>query len=390
MNAEPQPGEVWVTDHGVRMKMPRADASFSYVRLDYRLMGRRFEPTFSNDWQVAWAEAWRVDALIAAEQGDTSGLTVTALAAAWQQAQRTEWSDRYEEDNERTVANDVLPHIGAVRLGELTRAHARDCINAQQSSSGRKRVRALLSSMYGWGIDEQWVTSDLRNILPPVGKDSKGVKLRYVRRETVPAPEDVLRLAHQVTMPRAYESKHARKSHTPPWWQPLMFLLAGYCGMREGEVFALRGKHINDDVLLVRQQVQFTKGQFRFTPPKYNSVRDVYLPAMAGDFQLRAMLARRANEVGAEGLLFPTPSGNPWRRNNFVRDVVNYPRALVWPGKTWTFHDMRHTACRRWLDDGLAIADVSRLAGHSGVDVTMKLYISQTEGVNDRARALYG
>lgn len=386
----PQPGDTWVTAHGVRMTVPKKGSRFDYVRLDYRLMGKRYQPTVGKDWEVAWLEANRIDALVASEQGDTAGLTIATMAEAWVRAQSTDWSKRYTSDTKAMLKGTVLPMIGAVKLGDLVRSHARELIDSQTSDSKRRQVRALLSSMFSWGIEEQLLQAELRTVLPPVGKSTSGGKLKYIPRESAPATKDAIAIAQACLEPRVYESKHARRDYTPPEWHALLFLLAGFCGMRQGELFGLQGRHIVGDTVEIRRQAQWVDGVLEFSPPKYGSVRDVFIPAKVGDLPLRAMLAKRAKEVGLTGLMFPTPGGTVWHRNNFYRDVMNYPKEQAWAGKEWTLHDLRHHACRKWLDDGLPIADVSRLAGHKTVDVTMKLYISQNEGLLDRARSLYG
>jgi integrase len=388
----PTPGTIWRTAHGVRMLMPKATSGpRSYIRLDYRLNERRIQGTAGRDWRAAWQEAQRIDDLLAAKLGDTSTMTVSALGAAWLRARGPDWSPTYREINEQVLARIVGPAIGNVRLRDLNRGHARDLIAEQPSPSGRRRSRALLSSMYSWAIDEQWITRDLRTILPPSGRSTGGSsRLAYVRRETAPATEDVYAIVRELGRQRRYASPHARRDFTPAAHLPLLFLVAGFAGLRQGECWALQGQHVRGDHLRVERQVQRLKGQDIYLPPKHGSTRDVWIPRTVGAYCLRDLLAARAEEVGPEGLLFPAPHGRAYTRANFARDIMIPARAAAWPGQSWTFHDLRHHFCRWHVDNGLAISDVSRLAGHSGVDVTMRLYISANEGIAARAAALYG
>lgn len=388
---EPRPGEVWVTDHGVRMSIPKKGASFTYIRLHYYLAGKRCQRTVGRDWRAAWLEANRVDALLAAERGDTDGLTVKALSEAWVKACAADWSPRYASDVQDALDKRVLPAMGSVKLGDLTRAHSRATIEAQASASGRKRVRALLSSMFHWGLDEQWLRVEVRTILPPAGRDQDGSRLRYLPRDSAPATDDVLALASALVGPRTYESKHARKAFTQPDEWSLMVLVAGFCGLRLGEVFALTGDAVDGQVLRVSQQAQWIDNEPKLLATKNSArrkrpPREVFIPEKVGDFQLRALLAQRAREVG-DGLMFPAPRGGVWRKQNFYRSVMNPARSVAWPGREWTFHDLRHHFCRWHLDAGVAIADVSRMAGHENVFITMTLYITQIEGVTDRVAA---
>ena len=93
------------------------------------------------------------------------------------------------------------------------------------------------------------------------------------------------------------------------------------------------------------------------------------------------------------GLVFPSPKGKHWRANNFGRRVLMPAyRAAGWRGddgsRPWTWHSLRHVFCTTALFTWqIEASDVSRLAGHSNVRVTLDLYVGATAGVLDRARS---
>jgi integrase len=60
-------------------------------------------------------------------------------------------------------------------------------------------------------------------------------------------------------------------------------------------------------------------------------------------------------------------------------------RALEASGvKDFTFHDVRHTAARRWVMSGVPLAAVAKYLGHSGAAMVMRYAHLQPE-VNARA-----
>lgn len=57
-------------------------------------------------------------------------------------------------------------------------------------------------------------------------------------------------------------------------------------------------------------------------------------------------------------------------------------------GRSWTWHSLRHVFCTTGLFTWrIEASDVSRLAAHSNVRITLDLYVGATAGVLDRARS---
>ena len=55
-----------------------------------------------------------------------------------------------------------------------------------------------------------------------------------------------------------------------------------------------------------------------------------------------------------------------------------------------SFHDLRRTALSQWLNDGMSVYDVMKLAGHSSIETTQKFYLATSSDLLDRARASKG
>ena len=93
------------------------------------------------------------------------------------------------------------------------------------------------------------------------------------------------------------------------------------------------------------------------------------------------------------GLMFPAPAGGYWRSSNFRRRVLKAAYlAAGWRGTSeirgWTWHSLRHVFCTTALNIWrMDAADVSRLAGHANVRITLEMYVGTTAGTLARARA---
>ena len=104
--------------------------------------------------------------------------------------------------------------------------------------------------------------------------------------------------------------------------------------------------------------------------------------------------ARAGQEAGTSplGLAFASPRGRHWRSSNFARRVLA-PAYLAagWRDAdgtgAWVWHSLRHVFCTTalftWKMDA---ADVSRLAGHANIRITLDMYVGATAGTLDRAR----
>ncbi len=146
-----------------------------------------------------------------------------------------------------------------------------------------------------------------------------------------------------------------------------MVLLATFCGLRVGELRALR--QVNLDLLhrtvaVVEQYQQLGDGTLVLGPPKTDAGRRIVaIPAVIVP-DLEAHLAEWATP-GPDNLVFPGSSGRPFRTATLH---AAWHRALRCAGIVGLrFHDLRHTgntlaAADRREHQGADVADGSRLA----------------------------
>lgn len=151
---------------------------------------------------------------------------------------------------------------------------------------------------------------------------------------------------------------------------PLM--LAGWCGLRSGEVRGLRRKDLDlsAGVVHVRQGVVKVGGRHVLAAPKTAAgVRDVAIPPhlLPG---LREWLAAQPVR-GPEGLLFPAADGTSPLPADTLRDAhVAGREAIGRPGLT--IHGLRHTSATLAAQQGATIAELMARIGHTTPNMALR------------------
>lgn len=179
--------------------------------------------------------------------------------------------------------------------------------------------------------------------------------------------------------------------------------LAGWGGLRRGEVLAVRPRDIDGTVVRVEQQVQVMRDPETRKPvgpcavlPKYGKVRTTAMPRKIADLVAEAcqgvpfdepivsinalpeparsrLVTKRRNKQRSLLLMDPMPFVNSWIRPVF-EDVA------AWDDSRWTFHALRHHYANGLLQRGVPLHQISWLLGHASVLTTERTYVSRGDG----------
>ena len=149
-------------------------------------------------------------------------------------------------------------------------------------------------------------------------------------------------------------------------------LLAGYSGLRLGELLGLRWQRVD----LLRRQVVVAEtlvdlaGQVSFGPPKTKAaLRTVGIPT----FVAEAMATIPDRPAVPDQLVFQSPDGHAIRPGLFRRRF--WTPAVTAAGFTpLRIHDLRHTAISLWIAAGANPKQVAVRAGHTSVSVVLDRY----------------
>jgi integrase len=149
-------------------------------------------------------------------------------------------------------------------------------------------------------------------------------------------------------------------------------LLAGWCGLRSGEVRGLRVRDLDVDsgVVHVRQAVVRLEGQLLIGPPKTNAgIRSVafpthLLPALKGWADQQPTRSR-------DELLFPAGDGRSPLNDSVLRDAHDKGKAAIDMPRL-TIHRLRHTSATLAAQLGATLAELQARIGHSTPNMAMR------------------
>jgi integrase len=310
------------------------------------------------------------------------------------------WSRRHADTQRRLCERFIAPVIGTVCCQDIRVADMQQIVNSAPTAGEGARLHRCLSAMVTAGIAAGYLTSPrLKEVhWQAAGRAAAGPQVaiageaaQFVGPAEIPAHADVARLGRALARGRRGDLHE------------LMAATAAYTGLRQGELFALTAAQVTPGsrVIIVDRKVVEVAGTLYLEAPKGRKRRSTIYPArtpagypLAEAIAARAQQARAEQDTGANplGLMFPSPRGAYWRSSNFDRRVLA-PAYLAagWRDAdgngTWTWHSLRHVFCTTALSCWhLEPTDVSCMAGHANVRVTLDMYVGTTAGVLDRAR----
>jgi integrase len=164
---------------------------------------------------------------------------------------------------------------------------------------------------------------------------------------------------------------HALAEAVPGRYRALV-LVAGYGGLRWGELVGLRRRRVElaRARIYVVEQVAEVAGKFIVSQPKTAAgQRVVVLPAIAV-----AALAEHLDEFAApapEGLVFSSGRGTYLQRSNFSR-LVWRPAVQQLGLDGLRFHDLRHTAATLAAAAGATTKELMERMGHTSPAVALR------------------
>jgi integrase len=170
-------------------------------------------------------------------------------------------------------------------------------------------------------------------------------------------------------------------------------LLAVLCGLRRGEIAALRWRNIDLEkcCLAVLESIEQMNGSVRLKETKSGRVRTVALPLTVCD-ELRAHRFAQAQNMLKLGVRLTDDSfvcaledGSPMQPSFITHEWVRAIKGTSLPG--YRFHDLRHAHATHMLTAGTHIKVASERLGHSKVGITLDLYSHVLPGMQEDAAA---
>jgi integrase len=172
----------------------------------------------------------------------------------------------------------------------------------------------------------------------------------------------------------------------------ITIMLAVLCGLRRGEIAALRWRNINLGAgqLAVTESAEQTRAGVRYKQPKSGRGRTVALSARVVN-ELRSHRVQQAEELlklgiplGEDTFVVAQVDGRPLQPRSITRQwlsLLSKNKALP----RIRFHDLRHAHATHMLSSGVHPKIASERLGHSKVGITMDLYSHVIPGMQEDA-----
>ena len=251
-------------------------------------------------------------------------------------------------DYDSIFRNHVIPHLGDVLLEDLTPERvehwAAHEIDPERRLANRTREK-IITVFHG-------VMERARKLYRlPANPVADVEKPRTASRTEINvfSPEEIAALV------RAADSEQ----------DAAIYLTAAFTGLRQGELVALRWRHVDFSGSAIRVRASYTNGHL--TSPKSGKVRSVPMAA-----QVAEALARHGQReffTGDDDLVFAGVTGSYLDGSALSKRYrAAFRRAALRPLR---FHDLRHTFGTRVI----GVADIRRVQewmGHANVQTTMQ------------------
>jgi integrase len=273
-----------------------------------------------------------------------AALTIGQWSREWLAAQnhlKPSTRARYEG----IVGKQILPRWGSVKLSDVSHAEIVAWINELTLAPATVRyVHRVLALMLELAVQDGRMA---RNV-------AKGVRL----------PKPQLSEKRYLTHEQVAALAEACGNHR------LVVLVLAYCGLRWGELAALRSSRVD----LMRRRIEVAdavtevRGALIWGTPKNNQRRSVPVPRTLVDDLATHLVGKTPDD-----LVFTGARGGVLRNLNWRRDV--FDAAAVSVGLVGlTPHELRHTAASLAVSAGANVKAVQRMLGHSSAAMTLDVY----------------
>jgi integrase len=274
----------------------------------------------------------------------------------------------------------ISPALGRVKLKNLTPAHVRgfygEKARTNLSAATVKKMHVVLRRALSHAVSD--------GVIPRNAADN-------VKPPRASAPGEEIRPLNSVECCAFLEASRGERLEA-------LYVLAVHCGLREGELLALRWEDVDLEVanpaLLVRHTL--TRGEDGHgyvigASTKSGKGRRVRLTRQAvaslKDHRMR-QLEERMSLTGLwqdQDLVFPNNIGFLLNPSNLRNRSFKRIKARSGVREDLRFHDLRHTCATLLLREGVNAKVVSEMLGHASIVITLNTYTHVLPDMQDSA-----
>jgi integrase len=234
----------------------------------------------------------------------------------------------------------LKPHFGQQQISTIGRYEVERFLAEQAKEYSRNTLRGMrvsLGRVLSWAVDCGWLETN----------PCSGVRLpraggRIVR--TVLKPDQVVTIAQRLQEPYA-----------------TLVLFLAVTGLRIGEAIGIKWSDFEGDVLHISRRIYEGKAD---TTKTEGSNRSLPIPAA---------LLKRMRALAGQEWVFRSRENTPVNPGNALKRYVR-PVAEALGIALGGWHDFRHTLTTGLLRSGVSPKVVSKILGHSDVQITLNVY----------------
>jgi integrase len=309
---------------------------------------------------------------------EPSKLTFAQFLERWLDDVKPRVSPKTHERYFEIVRKNIIPVLGSVHLTRLRPAQIAGAYS-DALNGGRRDGKG--------GLAPSTVIYMHRLIKQALGQAVRWELLARNPADAVDPPKAERRTLATYDMDRTAELLEALRGTR----LRLPVLIAVMCGLRRGEIVALRWKHIDlvAGKMAVMESAEQTSAGVRYKPPKSGKGRSVALSEWVVA-ELRQHRLAQAEELFRLGIrqsdatfVYTQQDGAPVQPRSlsqmWAATETGLPRV--------PFHNLRHTHATHMLAAGVHPKVASERLGHSRVGITLDLYSHVLPGMQEDAAA---
>jgi integrase len=307
-------------------------------------------------------------------------ITMAQFLEHWLEHINPQLSPKSHERYSEIVRKNIIPNLGAVLLTKLRPAQISQ-MYAKALASGRRNGNGGLAPttvVYMHRLLKHALAQAVRWELL-LRNPADAVDPPKVERE----PMSTFDIAQTAELLEALRGARAR----------IPVMLAALCGLRRGEIAALRWRHVDlvSGRLAIMESAEQTATAVRYKPPKSGRGRTVAL-SVTVITELRAHKVQQAEELLRLGVrqsentfVYTREDGEPMQPRSLTRAWEQALSRTTLP--RIRFHDLRHAHATHLLANGVHPKVASERLGHSRVGITLDLYSHVLPGMQEDAAA---
>jgi integrase len=341
---------------------------------------RRKWHSFEGTKREAQVECAR---LIAAKDGTDLEPTKSTLAqylSRWCEHMNTQVAPRTHERYRELVTKNIVPLLGAATLSKLKPAQISSA-NATALTSGRRNGNG--------GLSPRTVHHMHRVLKQGLGQAVRWQLLARNPADLVDPPKVERKKMQALDADGTAECIEAARASG----MFIAILLAAMCGLRRGEIAALRWRSIDLEraQLSVTASLEQTEEGIREKETKSGQNRTVALPSTMVD-ELRRHRLEQTEQLLRLGVrltddhhVCAREDGEPLQPRSFTQAFRKFARRNAL--QRITLHGLRHSHATLLLASGIHPKIAQERLGHSSISVTLDLYSHVMPGMQEDAAA---